>query len=451
MRDVEATDLVWGVVGTDTQYSYVVVIAEKAPNGMPVVRTRTGQKPLSQLQSRLEDVQVKLEDLQSERAALTKFRDLYSQNIKRLEDRQAFFDAFLQTHDEAPFFVLQGWAPASRSEDFQKYALEAGVLVELEEPQPSEEPPTLFENTPATAPGEGLVGFYMTPSYWLWDPSSLVLFSFALFFAMILGDAGYALVLALLLGAFWKKLGASASNRRTRLMALYLVGASLGWGVIVGSYFGVPPPPGSWLDKLKLLDINDMGTMMNISIVIGALHIAYANLRDGLRHKTSARYAPIGWAIVILACLALYLGVEGVLQQAGYAVIAIGALLILLFTGAGEKPLKRLMAGLMGFTGVSKAFGDILSYLRLFALGLASASLAVAFNNLAKQVADSAPGIGILFGLLILLIGHAMNLGLAIVSGFVHGLRLNLIEFFGWSIKDEGRPFRAFHRSETTR
>ncbi len=451
MAEVERTSLVWEVVGKDSQYAYVVVIAEKEPLGMPVVRTRTGKKPLSELQSRLEDVQVELEDLQSERASLTKFRDLFARNIKRLEDRQAFFDAFLQTYDADPMFVLQGWAPARRAAEFQEYALKAGVLVELEEPRPAEEPPTLFENSPAASPGEGLVGFYMTPSYWLWDPSGVVVFSFALFFAMILGDAGYALVLSVLLALGWGKLGESPSRRRLRLLFTYLTGASLAWGVIVGSYFGLTPAEGGWLHRLKLLDINNMNTMMNVTIVIGALHIAYANVRDGMRHKTSAGLAPIGWAMIIPACLALYLGVTGVLQQAGYVVIGIGAVLILLFTGAGEKPLKRLLAGLMGFTSVSKAFGDILSYLRLFALGLASSSLAIAFNNLAEQVANSRPGIGILFGLLVLLAGHTMNLGLAIVSGFVHGLRLNLIEFFSWSVKDEGRRFRAFEKSETAR
>ena len=106
------------------------------------------------------------------------------------------------------------------------------------------------------------------------------------------------------------------------------------------------------------------------------------------------------------------------------------------------------MAGLMGFTGVSKAFGDVLSYLRLFALGLASASLALAFNGLARQVADAIPGVGLLLGLVVLVVGHSLNLLLAIVSGFVHGLRLNLIEFFNWSIKEEGRPFRAFLKRE---
>jgi V/A-type H+-transporting ATPase subunit I len=99
---------------------------------------------------------------------------------------------------------------------------------------------------------------------------------------------------------------------------------------------------------------------------------------------------------------------------------------------------------------VTTAFGDALSYLRLFALGLASASLAMAFNDLAHQVREILPGLGILFALLVVVIGHGLNFVLAVVSGFIHGLRLNFIEFFNWSIPEEGRPFRAFARKETS-
>ena len=99
-------------------------------------------------------------------------------------------------------------------------------------------------------------------------------------------------------------------------------------------------------------------------------------------------------------------------------------------------------------TGISSAFSDALSYLRLFALGLASASLAGTFNAMAVQVKEALPGIGILFALLIALLGHTLNFVLAVAGGFIHGLRLNYIEFFRWSITEEGRPFSPFARKE---
>jgi V/A-type H+-transporting ATPase subunit I len=114
-----------------------------------------------------------------------------------------------------------------------------------------------------------------------------------------------------------------------------------------------------------------------------------------------------------------------------------------LFSSKSKDWLWRPLEGLMGLTNISKAFGDSLSYLRLFALGLASAQLAVTFNGLAAGAMEIS-GVGILLGSLIFLVGHALNLALGVVGGVVHGLRLNCIEFFSWSLTDEGYPFRAF-------
>ena len=109
--------------------------------------------------------------------------------------------------------------------------------------------------------------------------------------------------------------------------------------------------------------------------------------------------------------------------------------------------IMRILDGLQGVTGITKIFGDILSYLRLFALGLAGASLSITFNNLAMQ-AREIDGPGLLFSLLILLLGHSLNLLLSLMSAVVHGLRLNVIEFFNWGLSDEGYPFKAFSKKE---
>jgi len=449
MADVEKTNLTWEAVGEDNRFVFVIVVSKTEPEGMPVARTRTGARPLSELERRLEEVEIEIEDLQAERAGLTKYCDLYKDNLARLEDIEALKSASQKTYDREPVFVLQGWTPKTRVPDLEEYVAGNRALIEIEEPGENDKPPTLFQNPPTMQPGEGLVTFYMTPSYWLWDPSGLVLFSFSIFFAMIISDAGYGSLLGLGLALSWKKMGITASARSLRRMFAYLIAFSIGWGVLVGSYFGVPPAESSILAKLKILDLTDTPTMMKLSIIVGAAHIAYANLRNALRQwPSSALLAPVGWAMMISGGLSLYIGIDKVPEAAGIGAVGLGALLILFFSGAGEKPLKRLLAGLMSFTGLSKAFGDILSYLRLFALGLASTSLALAFNDLAKQASQLVEGIGFLLAIVVLLIGHSLNLLLGIVSGFVHGLRLNLIEFFSWGVKDEGYPFRVFAKRE---
>jgi len=102
----------------------------------------------------------------------------------------------------------------------------------------------------------------------------------------------------------------------------------------------------------------------------------------------------------------------------------------------------------MSLTGITRKFGDLLSYLRLFALGLASASLAATFNGLAMDIHAANTGLGLLFAVLVLVFGHTVTFLLGVMSGVVHGLRLNFIEFFGWGLTEEGYPFKAFAKRE---
>jgi V/A-type H+-transporting ATPase subunit I len=208
---------------------------------------------------------------------------------------------------------------------------------------------------------------------------------------------------------------------------------------------------------LQVFNLNDQAHMMQVSIGVGIAHVIIANLaaawRQGLH--TAAALAPLGWVTILLGATVIWIGGSSAstpvvgLDTAGFWVMGLGALAVLLFTRVQATVPGRLLQGLLALTRVLNVFGDVLSYLRLFALGLASASLAVAFNDLAAQLAAAGPGVGRLGAVLIVLFGHSLNLLLGIVSGFVHGLRLNFIEFFNWGIPEEGYPFRAFAKKET--
>ena len=456
MKDVTQTDLIWQVVARDNRFAYVVVISEKEPQGMPVARTRTGNRPLSELELRLDEVELELEDLQAERASLTRWTRLYASSLFQLEDQESLAAAVHHTYDDGPVFAVQAWAPSAQVPRVTAYAERRGLAIQTASPGPEEDPPTMLHNPPTLASGQDLVSFYMTPNYWLWDPSLVVFFSFAVFFAMILSDAGYGLFMGLGLALGWKKMGRSASGRRVRVLFSSLVGTTVLWGILVGSYFGFSAPKGSLLGGLNRLDLNDFDGMMKLSVWIGVGHLILANLADIRRRGVQAgALAPLGWIIVFLGGILFWMGVEGgtegsSLQAVGITLLLAGALAIVVFSPSQGTFLKRLMGGLLALTRLTNAFGDALSYLRLFALGLASASLAVAFNDLAGQVRSELPGFGILLASLVFVIGHSLNFVLAVVSGFIHGLRLNFIEFFNWSIPEEGRPFRAFARKETS-
>ncbi len=452
-RNIPA-DFAWEIVGQDNRFSYVVVVSREEPQGMPVPRTHTGDKSLSELLERLEEVELELEDLQAGRAALTRWCTLFCSTIHRLEDGVERREVSRKTFDQDPLFALQAWTPEDRLDALRDYARERRLAMEITDPDPDETAPTLLRNPSWLSAGQDLVSFYMTPGYWLWDPSEIVFFSFTLFFGIILGDAGYGLLLGAGLALGWRRMGRSDLGRRLRILFAFLSGSTLIWGVLLGNYFGVPLEKGGFLDHLRILDLDNYSSMMRLVIFLGAGHLILGNAVYAwrLRHTTHA-LAPAGWVLLFLGALAAWqASAAGCLpatwRTGSYIVMGAGGLCVLLFSSTEGGFGKRMLGGLHGLTSLSAAFGDTLSYLRLFALLLATASLASTFNGLAASVYHDSKAFGLLFALLILVLGHGLNILLGVTGGFIHGLRLNFIEFFKWATPVEGSPFRVFERKE---
>jgi V/A-type H+-transporting ATPase subunit I len=452
-QQVENSALHWHLVGHDDHFDYVAVLSEQEPppDAMPVPPLSPDPRSLGELEDRLEEVELELEDAQVARESLTRWSMLLARSMNRLDDQAALQHVGAQTRDLESVFALQAWIPVERLPELQSFAEKRELVLEAVTPEESETPPTQFHNPEPIAGGEQLVSFYMTPSYWLWDPSPVVFFSFALFFAMIMCDAGYGFVMGLFTAAVWKRMGGSTAARRWRSLLVWMSGITLIYGVLAGSYFGFAPHL-PLLKKLQILDMKNYSQMMLLSALIGAAHLTLANLVNAWRYGRNPKFlAPLGWAAIVMGGAALLLNLQlhsATARHVGEAGLVIGALLVVLFTAADQPIAKRLLGGVLGLTKLSAAFGDVLSYLRLFALGLASASLATVFNNMADNLHRKFAGLGLLFAILLMLIGHAVNLGMSVASGFIHGLRLNVIEFFNWGVQEEGKVYRPFARKE---
>ncbi len=446
-------DLIYQVVHKDNLHCYVVILAELEPPvlSVPVPRTHTGIISLSQLTKDLQSIELALEDKQAERESLTRWISLMLLSLSENEENANLKVASSLTLDDENLFVIQAWVPSKKQSEFERFAKTYGLALLIENVSKADLPPTLLENNPLLQGGEEVVKFYQTPAYNAWDPSVVIFFSFALFFAMILSDAGYATFFAFILLFKWKKMGENPQGKKLRVLAVVTIIFSVIWGILTGGYFGFPPPAESFAGDLKILDLNDFDSMMKISIAVGASHIIMANLIKAyqLKYKKTA-LAAFGWVLLVIGGFLLWLAVEGT-DVIAYSLLICGCGLLLFFSSERKinKPvdyLWQILEGMKNITAISKLFGDILSYLRLFALGLASASLALTFNQLAEQVYQSASGLGLLYSILILILGHSLNLMLCLMSGVVHGLRLNFIEFYNWSVSDEGYPFKAFSK-----
>lgn len=459
MKKIPVADLVWKVVHKDNLNCYVVVISdtEPKPEQMPVARTHTGKTPLSELNKLLNEVELQLEDALAEKESLTRWIGLISLHLAETEDREFLNRALSGTLDLHGVFVIQAWVPDTLLCEIDEFAYRRQLMMLSQDPEPGDTPPTLLNNSPTLAGGQDVVSFYQTPNYYDWDPSGVVFFSFSLFFAMILSDAGYAALFGLLLIFKWRPLSQSIKGRRFRTLAASTVIMAILWGLLVGSYFGYGPPQNGIAAWFKVLDIQNFSVMMHISVAIGVAHLIFANLIMAWRQRHNVKaIVPLAWIIFAAGGYVMWLSMSSdssQLRQTAEVMMGGAVLFILLFSSEREikRPidfLKRMLDGLIRLTGISKLFGDVLSYMRLFALGLASASLAMTFNQLAEHAMRDEYGLGILFGLLILMIGHSLNILLCIMSGVVHGLRLNFIEFYNWSVSDEGYPFKAFAKKE---
>lgn len=453
MSELSGCGAIWQQVGRDHRFAYVVAISADEPDSVPFDRTHAGTKSLSSYLSALETVENEIEDKEAERIAQTRWLDLYINSLDRLLDREALEQARREAYADSDVMAVQGWIPQAQAEALRTFCAEHGCALVLEAPRAEESPPTLLHNPAALSAGEDLLGFYMMPGYRQNDPSTLFFFSFALFFGMILGDAGYGALCAAATYALWRTMGRSPAGRRMRILLAALSATTLVWGVLIGSYFGLAPEPGSLMAFFHVMNVSDYDTMMALSIGIGGLHVILANLAVARQHFAAGTpegmLAPAGWVLTVAGALWAYYMPQT--HTAGFVAAGIGLLMVAAFTGSGQRGMRRIGSGLIGLTRITSAFGDILSYLRLFALGLATSSMAIAFNDLAAQVAAQFAGVGLLLALIVLLIGHTLNLALGIVSGVVHGLRLNVIEYLNWGVPEEGYAFKPFRKKEKKR
>lgn len=346
---------------------------------------------------------------------------------------------------------LRGYLPAAQVEDFKAAAAQAHWAWALEDPDADDDQvPTKVKYNKVTklmTPVFDILG--TVPGYREYDISFWFLGFFTLFFAMIIGDAGYG-CLFLLLALVLTLKGKKKSNAVQLLWVLSI--ATIIWGALTGTWFGleqamdvpllrslVIPTFANYPAYFDVSTTTQQNTIMKFCFILGTVQLSLAcvmNIRRKLKEKDLSWVADLGWlaAIDALYFVVLYLviGQEVNLIPVACVVIA-GFLLVVCFGGMapGKSFGQGLKAGLGDaftvFLNTISAFGNIMSYIRLFAVGMASLAIAQSFNNMAF----SFKGPLVVAAVLILLIGHGLNIVMGLLSVVVHGVRLNLLEFSG--------------------
>ena len=379
-----------------------------------------------------------------------------------LENRFTFGSAQLQADrlmDER-LLVLEGFVPASEAEQFEQVLEQAGYCYRQVEFDPEKERvPIQLKNNSFTKSFEFVTGLFSLPNYQEIDQTYLIAPFFMLFFGMCFGDAGYGLILFGVSTYFRLK----SKDADTSLLALgqWLGGGAFVVGLLMGGIFGISLPWASDKDYIFSQD-----NLMMVSILIGIIQVllgktigAYKKGRQlGWKHSL-AGYA---WVLLLIA-LGLIYGLpkaEIVLPSAVnyvlYGVAGLAVLVAFFYNSPGKNPFVNLGSGLWTtYETASGLLGDSLSYIRLFAIGLTGGILGSVFNQLALScVPASGSGasvvsyvVGWIAALLILLFGHGINFGIAMIGAFVHPLRLTFVEYYKNSeFEGGGKPYTPFKK-----
>jgi V/A-type H+-transporting ATPase subunit I len=373
---------------------------------------------------------------------------------------------------EGSIVMMEGWVPVENDAEVRKMLDESGVYYEIRPAEKEDNAPIKLKNGKISRAFEMLTKMYGMPDYGEFDPTPLLAPFYALFFGMCVGDAGYGLLLVILGFYLKKKLSKSMTGLMNLLITLGV--ATTVVGALFNTFFGAALTDWNlpeWMNSLIISgkwDGTAYDKTMVIALLVGMFHICFAmvvkaigsTVRYGFKNSLSAW----GWLLLVGGSVTVatlnYLGVMD-METSKMAFIGIGgvsAVGIFLLNDIRRNVFINVGAGLWDtYNMATGLMGDLLSYLRLYALGLAGGMLGGVFNDLGMQLRDALGGF--LFGIpgwicfaLIFVLGHGLNIALSCLSGYVHSIRLTFVEYFKNSGYDgkgvEYKPFSSKKKND---
>lgn len=381
-------------------------------------------------------------------------QDFYNVEMQKLQAQKLM----AQTKSS---FVFEAWYPQSCEEIVTK-TLEDGDLALCfftREATEEEVPPTFTVNNNLVTPYESVTNMFSVPNYKEIDPNPFVMFFFILFFGVMISDAGYGLLMTLGAGIML----AIKKPRKYEMSLVKIIFAggisTILWGIAFGGYFGIdaavingwfglPADNKSWY---WFSPLQQPTMMLALSLGLGIIQMltgmainAYSLFKN--KKPLDAIFGVFSWYVLLLG-IGLF-AMEGFLfkgnnamKYTGIAMLAIGLLGLMVAGGLHKKGAKIVSGAFGNLYSIINFFSDLLSYTRLFGLGLATGVIAMVFNQIAMVMIDIIPVLGYVVAIFLLLVGHIFNIAINTLGAYVHNSRLQFVEFFGKFYEGGGRLF----------
>ena len=368
----------------------------------------------------------------------------YKETLQQIDWQRVTLNT--DTVAEGALKVVEGFCPIDQTAALDTMLQEQDIYFQAEDPTEEDNTPIKLRNNWFTRMFECFTGMYGMPTYGEFDPTPILAPFYLLFFAMCMGDAGYGLVLiAFGLLVHYKKLNISMFEGLGPIITTLGVGTAV-VGLFLGTFFGIPLAQADWYpEALKGIIVQGkvMGydAQMVLAICIGVFHICLAMVVKAIcytkRFGFKENISTWGWLLLVvgglsaLILLMLFNAPAEVTKWTLIGIAGVSALGIYIFNKPGRNPLLNIGAGLWDtYNMATGLLGDVLSYVRLYALGLAGGMLGGAFNDLGLMVLGENPTWQWVGFVLILLIGHVLNVAMSALGAFVHPLRLTFVEYF---------------------
>lgn len=366
-----------------------------------------------------------------------------SEDVKKLYDYITLEVAKAQSRNNTQVtqatYYLEAWLPQSEAQRVEKELADSPLSLAfmIRDPLEGEEVPTFAVNNGIVAPYESVTNMYSAPFYKEIDPNPGVAFFFFLMFGMMLSDAGYGLLLTL--GAGLILAIRKPPKGQLNLVKIIFMGgiSTIIWGFLFGSYFGLSASSfGMWY---WFNPIEDPMPLLVVCLAIGLIQMfvgmainMVALIRKG--EKLWGISSAFSWYFLALGIGGIYLAskVGSWMKYVGIVLLAAGIILLMLSGTFGKKGAKKISGAFSSLYGIINFFSDLMSYTRIFGLGLATGVIAMVFNEIAKIMYGMLPKVlGVVAVIAICIIGHTFNVAINALGAYVHNSRLQFVEYFG--------------------